>query len=546
MKIFWLILAALLPAVAWAAPPEAKQGTASVTVRMAPDGVNATVILDHAVTSFTFQDADVVRSGELDVLTPGLSLTGDTVSAAQPFRRFDLRIRPMTQERDAKYPAHFRIGSGGVLYAPALRADPKQWRTRLSFRTRPGEIRVPSGNAPDGFVFIGPANLRRDDAQITLVADPAAPVWLVERSRTALAAAVSTYTAALGAPLPIKPLLIVRHEDGDRNFNVGDVTPGPVTALRFHGPAWRQPDEQAGRGIQSFVQHEAFHFWNGGLASHALETPTWLHEGGAEYGALLAGVRSGLLSEDDAARRLGEALSKCRTAVQASGDKGLNSYKFLPAQFRYPCGMAIQWAADLHVRRESGGKRSVLDAWAETIRVARGRQDRSYALADFYAAAGIEPGRTLAPIALLTVESGPGRWEKLAGAFGALGAEVAEVPSPPGRRAALLFHLLKENCRDLPKGTGYGFYIDGTTLKLDAPKGCGVLAGDPLLQTIEGGDPFEMSAETYAAVQRKCAAKAPVAILLSDGRRIEAPCATPLPGAPRDYQVKRWKPQPLG
>jgi hypothetical protein len=250
-----------------------------------------------------------------------------------------------------------------------------------------------------------------------------------------------------------------------------------------------------------------------------------------------------MLSDGDAARRLGEALGKCRSALQASGDKALGSYQFLPAQFRYPCGMAIQWAADLHMRKASGGARNVLHAWRDMIGAARKRETRRYGLADFYAAAGLGSAATLRPLALLAQDSGPARWDALAGAFNALGAEVTQVPSPNGRRAALLFHLLKENCRNLPNGTGYGFYIDGTTVKLDGPEGCGALAGDPLLKAVEGGDPFAMPLETYAAVQRKCAAKAPVAITLADGRSIGAPCATPLADAPKDFLVTRWRPQ---
>lgn len=540
MRGLWLILIAWLPLAG--AAPEPKLGTARVTVRMAPDGALASVLLDREVTSFDFADADVIRDGDFELLTAGLTLAKDKVTGGRPFRRFDLRIRPMKQERDAKYPAHFRIGTGGVVYAPALKGDPKRWRTRFSFSTGPGGVRLPAGPAADGFVFIGPKALRSEAGGITVVADPAAPKWLVERSRTALAAAVSTYTEALALPLRRRPLLIVKHAAAARSFNVGDVTPGPVTALRFHGASWLREDAQAAKNIQGFMLHEAFHFWNGGLASHALGTPTWLHEGGAEYAAVLAGLKEGLLTEEEAARGLTNALQRCRIAVQASGDKALDSFAFLPAQLRYPCGMAIQWAADLHMRSASGGKRTVLDAWGETIAGARRREERSYSLADFYAAAGIASSEKLEPIRLLVRESGPARWEALPAALNAIGAEVAQVPSPAGRRAALLFHVLAQNCRNLPAGQGYGFYTDERTVKLDAPEQCGVLAGDPVVKSIEGGDPFDMPLETYAAVQRKCAAGVPVAFVTDKGRRIEAPCAAPLADPPQDFLVKRWRP----
>jgi hypothetical protein len=504
------------------------------------------MLLDRAVTRFDFLESSVVREGDFDILTPGLTLSGSSVAASTPFRRFDLRIRPMARERDAKYPAHFRVGEGGVLYAPALTADPAKWRTRMFFKLRRGEVRSPGGDAPEGFVFIGPRRLLSEDRHILLVADPKAPAWLVERSRAALAGAVATFGEALGIKLPRKPLLIVKHEPHERNFNVGDVTPGPVTALRFHGPAWEKEDALAGRNIQGFVLHEAFHFWNGGLASHSADTPTWLHEGGAEYAALLAGLRIGLLTEAEMARGLGNALNRCRTGLQAAGDKALSSFKFLPAQLRYPCGMAIQWAVDLHVRRATAGRRTVLEVWSETIAAARAREPSRYSLADFYAAAGIGEDAVPAPISLLVEQEGPGRWKELAPAFSTLGAEVSSVPSPSGRRAALLFHVLKENCRNLPEGEGYGFYIDGRSVKLDGPAGCGVLARDPEIASVEGGDPFDMPLETYAAVQAICAAGAAVTFTTRDGRRLDAPCRTPLGPPPQDLEVRRWRPVPPG
>jgi hypothetical protein len=268
-----------------------------------------------------------------------------------------------------------------------------------------------------------------------------------------------------------------------------------------------------------------------------------LHEGGADYAALLAGVRRGLTTEEEAARMLGDALNRCRSGLQNAGDKSLASFNFLPAQLRYPCGMAIQWAADLHIRRASGGARTVLDAWREVIAGAQREGTRRYTLAEFNAAAGIAASQPLLPVALLVEQSGPGRWGELAGALGSLGAEVVQTPSPTGRRAAVLFHLLANNCRDLPPGTGYGFFLDGRTVKLDGPAGCGGLAGDPVISRIEGGDPFDLSEETYAAVQRRCAAREPVTLVSGDGRTLAAPCTTPLPPAPQDYEVRRWRPE---
>jgi hypothetical protein len=394
-----------------------------------------------------------------------------------------------------------------------------------------------------GFVFIGPAALRRQYRDIDLIADPATPAWLVERSEQALAAAVAAYAEALGRKLPRKPLLIVLHRPSQRNFNIGDVTPGGITSLRFYGDTWKQPDELAAKGIQTFVLHEAFHFWNGGLAHHEEGTPTWLHEGGAEYAALVVGFRDKVLGEEDVRLRLGQALDRCRSGLEHQGDKGLAQIPFLSNQLRYPCGMVLQWAVDLQLRRATGGRRDVLGAWADTIRVASARPSHGYTLADFSAAAGIADAKAFAPIRLLADESGPARWDALPAALNALGAEIGQAPSPDGRRGALLFHLLRQNCRSMaPTESHYGFYFDNRVIKLDSPQGCGVLAGDPLLKSIEGGDPFEASAETYAAVQRKCAAKQAVTLVTADGRTLAAACDAPLAPAPLAYVVKRWMP----
>ena len=148
------------------------------------------------------------------------------------------------------------------------------------------------------------------------------------------------------------------------------------------------------------------------------------------------------------------------------------------------------------------------------------------------------------PISLLMNRSGPQRWEALPAALNTLGADVVQLPTPDSRRPALLFHLLNQNCRGLPEGTGFGFYIGAGTIKLDSPAGCGALAGNPLLKSVEGGDPFAMSAQTYAAAERKCAEGGAVMLTTADGRTLSAVCAAPLPPAPRAFVVRIWLPRP--
>ena len=538
IKSLWVALLALSAAAA--SPKAAPAGRASIAVRFAPDGAHAVLTLDHPVTRFALAQSDVAWDGYAELLTPGLTLRGRTVEGAAPFRRFEIRIKPSSDEHDGQYPAYYRVGDGGVLYAPALTPDPAAWRTKIRFQTPVGQVRYPArGDLPEGFVFIGPRSLATRGEGYVAVTDPAVPAWLGALVRRDVVAAVRRYGAMLHAPLPRPPLVIVKYDEAARNFYVGDVTPGPVVALRFHGSAWARPDPLAAKGINAFILHEAFHFWNGGLAAPAEGNPTWLHEGGAEYASLIAGAAAGLLDEAEVRHRLSEALNRCRSALQSRGDKGLDQVGFLSNDLRYPCGMVLQWAVDLEVRRAGGG-RSVMDAWADTIATARRRPGHSYTLADFYSAAHLDQPGGFAPAALIVTTGGAGRWSDLRAALERLGAGVASEVTPDGRRAAMLFHVLRQSCTAIRPDEGFGFWRDGKQIKLQTPQGCGPLAGDPVLSAIEGGDPADATEQTFAAVQRRCAVGQPVTLTLADGRTLAAPCPKPLAPPVPDFAVSRW------
>jgi hypothetical protein len=539
---FLLALVVWLGLKAPAGAKEAPKGKAEVTVEVRADGAHAVFLLDRPASRFAFEGDTVVRSDAFEVVTPRLRFDGNAVSAPAPFRQFEIRIRPTAEERDAKYPAFVTIGGGGVLYAPALLGQISTWRTTMRFKTSAGQLRAPaSGEVSDGMVYIGPVPLLARGRGVDVVADPDMPQWLVAEARDDLASAVSAYTKAMGVAPRRTPLLVLRHFAGGRSFNVGDATPGAVVTLRFHGDAWKARDPLAATKIRTFIFHEAFHFWNAGIASPAEGTPTWLHEGGADYVALLGTAAPGPAGEDFVAHQLTDALNRCRSGLEAAGDMGLSQIGFLSNRVRYPCGMVLQWAIDLAVRRARPGE-SILDVWAATIRKARASRQKTYGLVEFYGAAGISHSEFFLPAALLVERSGPARWDELPRALNALGAQVEQEVTPAGRRMALLFHVLGQSCTKLAKGEGFGFYTGTDQIRLQTPSGCGDLAGDPTLKSIEGGNPLVLSAETYAAVQAKCASAQPVLIETRDGRKLAAPCTKPLTAAPKQYAVRRWLP----
>ncbi|MEA3060794.1 MAG: hypothetical protein QOJ94_575 [Sphingomonadales bacterium] len=515
---------------------------ASIVVTLAEDGAHVAVKLDRPVNRFEFVAGDVVWGDYADLLTPDLTFKDRVVEGAAPFRTFELRLRPSSEEHDAKYSIFYRVGGGGVLYGPGLAADPVRFRTQIRFRTVRGQVRYPAGNEPaKGLVFIGPPSMVSAGDGFVAVTDPAMPEWLAGLARADLAAAVRLYGDTLGTPLPTRPLLVMKFQEDALSTYVGDVTPGPVVALRFHGAKWSKPDAEAARTIHAFLLHEAFHFWNGSLATPADGIPTWLHEGGADYASLLVGESAGLMSDAEVRQRLGQALNRCRSALQDRGDPALGKAGFLSYWIRYPCGTVLHWAIDLTLRA-SASHHTSLDVWTATIAAARRRASHDYTLDDFYAAAGIaDPGR-VTPLALVVDTAGPERWRLLPEALNDLGADVGAQVTAVGRRTAMLFHLLRESCGPPEKSGGFGYYGVGETVKLQSPAACGVLAGDPVLRKVAGGDPFAPSAEIYAEVQRLCAAGKPVTFVTADSRTLAAPCRRPLPDAPPDFTVRRWLP----
>ncbi|MBL8546327.1 MAG: hypothetical protein JNL81_07670 [Hyphomonadaceae bacterium] len=514
-----------------AATAEPALGVATVEARLTADGLRADIQLSRPVTSFAFAEADVVREGDFTVLTAGLTLSGDTISAESPFRHFSVLVRPMEHERDAKYPAFFRVGAGGVLYAPALSADGDTWRTAMRLRPRPGEVVVPARGAREqGSVFIGPRHYVVTTPQARIIASPETPAPLRAAASAEMLRSIQFYTEQVGIPLPTRPVMVLAY-GGDGSGYVGDVTPGPFVSLRLYGSTWSVLDENTRAGLSRFISHEAFHFWNGSLVTNRDSAPSWLHEGGAEYAALLSARNALGMSEAEVLSALGEALTRCQSGLRAAGDVGMNRLAFLSSSVRYPCGVVIQWAADLAIRKQSNGERNVFDAWAATTHAALAREDHDFVLTDFTRYDGVS--RAARVITLLTETSGPERWESLAIALRDLGAGLEMRPSNETRRQALLFHILNQACSN----QRYGFSLDQRGLTIEDVSTCGVLAGGPTVNTIENGDAISTSVDTYRRVQAACAAGRDVEFVVDGSRRINVPCRAPLPDAPNAYFV---------
>jgi hypothetical protein len=484
---------------------------ATVEARTAPGGVAVTWRLAQPTTEVAFLDPAIIRT-LWTVVTPGLTLANGVVKSDRPFDTFEILIAPDAAEVDRVYIGLVRVGSGQSLYGPALAL--KDMDAKLTVRATAGETVAPQSNAIQSYVYVGPTSaVTQDDGGVVVVGD-SVPASLRTAMSEGFLAAQGFYRARLGRDLPYAPTLIVTTDSPGPTTFRGDVTDNGVISLRFHGSDWDAPPPDVTEQLSTFVWHETLHLWN----SHAVTTKDgasapWLHEGGAEYGALIAALSTGTIDEDQLKTSLARRLNGCRATL---GDHPDAEQRLRTGNAIYNCGVVVQWIADLESRRASDGRTDIFDIWKAMLQ--SGRAGDGYGVADFR--------RRLTPdtaVAVLLDGPGPQRWAGIQTRLSALGVTLVNRPSPRDLRQAALFHMVDQNC-----GGEGGFSTDNGRIKLDSGDRCGALSGDPVVVAIENLDPMSNGQGVFQAVQARCAENLPVRYELSDGKTVEAVCKAPL------------------
>lgn len=461
--------------------------------------------LPAPVSRFEFAEPDIIRT-LWTVTTPGLTLADGVVSGAAPFDGFELHLRPDAAEVDRVYPGLSRIGDGWVIYGPGLKA--KDASTALSFALATGEAALPAVNGIDGYVYVGPAArvtpAERGDVVTGADVDPD----LAEPLRRTFFEAMTFYEHRLGAALPFRPALFVSVDSPGPTTFRGDVTDTGAISLRFFGETWRETGDQ----LVTFVWHETFHLWNGhGVHNRDARDAPWLHEGGADYAAILGAVSAGDLTEAQGRAALTRRINGCRRAL---GDRDMDPVRLRSGSGPYSCGVLIQWLADLELRQGGG---DVLALWKTMLAGARDNPE-GYGVSEFRAGLALDS-------AVNALLDGPGadRWRTILDRLSAYGVTIEDRPGDGDLRAAALFHVADRNC----KGASYGYKDTPGALTLEGAN-CGVLSGDPVIDKIEGFDPQTETRAMFDAVQARCAAGASVRYAARDGRLLEAVCDKPL------------------
>ncbi|MFC5343051.1 hypothetical protein ACETK8_18160 [Brevundimonas staleyi] len=484
----------------------AAQEPASVVATRTPDGMVVRYALPAPTTRVVFADKDIIRD-RWSVATPGLTLAEGAITSDQPFDAFELRILPDAAEVDRIYMGLTRAGDGRVVYGPGLKLEGME--TTLGFDLAEGETTLPETGGIEGYAWVGPASDVTAEGDAALVlgtnVDPELKTALGETFSSALA----FYHARLGADLPTRATLVGSVDSPGPALFRGDVTDTGVISVRFHGEAWRQEMPL----VTPFVWHEAFHLWNGhGVELRDGDSAPWLHEGGADYAAVVGAVTADAMSETTGRARIAQGLNGCRRSL---ADADLDPAKLRSGSGPYSCGILIQWIADLEARKAGTG--DVFTLWKTMLDAAR-VSPTGYGASDFRTLIGPDSA-----VAVLLDGPGATRWATIRSRLSDLGVTLENRPDDRTLRGTALMHVAEQNC---PTGS-YGFYDNPGELKLDGAN-CGALSGEPIIDTIEGFDPQRASRAMFDAVQARCAAGLPVRYGARDGRTLEATCDKPL------------------
>lgn len=500
------------------APTQAQQ-TATVEARTAVGGVAVTWRLARPSTEVAFLDTGIIRS-RWTVTTPGVTLIDGTVRSERPIATFTILIAPDAAEVDRVYMGLVRVGTGYVLYGPGLAL--KGMDATLTLQTVAGQTTLPVAHAIDGYAYLGPEAAVTRETGGTVVVGASVPAALSKLLSDSFLAAQTFYGARLGPVMSHRPVLVVTTDSPGLMRFRGDVTENGVIVTRFFGAGWATPAPDEVSQLSTFVWHETFHLWNGNdIALKEGTTAPWLHEGSAEYVALVAAASSDAIGEQQARLSLTQRLNGCRAAL---GNRDYDPTSLRSGSAVYDCGVVIQWLADLETRTSSDGRHDVLDLWKALLHA--GRAGRGYGVADFLALLRRDSG-----VNILLSEPGAERWLRIEERLGSLGVVLVNQPSHGDYRRAALSHVNAQNCTG-----GSGFYNAPEGIKLDTGDGCGILAGSPVLASVEGHDPVADAVAMFNAVQSRCAHRLPIRYTFQDNRTVDAACAAPL-AAPEGWTI---------
>lgn len=536
------LVCAWLPAHAMGADAAAPAARIPVRVQIAvqPGGIGVVYLLDKPVDALPIgAQPDSLSKAE------GLELSAGTlhVTDGRPRDRFAVQFVPDQSVRDRVYPLLTRFEPASlVLHLPSIIPDPSRYQAVIEVQIAPGmallagTTLVKSGDAPQTarvdadnlYLFIGPAAGVTDAGFATIAGAGASPA-LVRRISDVLKSSLDDYQGGLAQPLAAKPILVVAETSRDQpgNFNWRGDTTDNFMFLRFDGAGWSGDARR--QILETFVRHEAFHFWNGWAFNQGEKNDrAWLSEGSAEYAALGSALKHGAVDRAYFDDTMSRYLNECRELL---GDQSLVTVAD-SGRAPYACGTVAQWIATLRAQPQWVPFDEFMRLWRPLFaNAARGA--RQYSIDDWMLEV-VEAGDTaLRAVEFITRDDGEDRWRALVPVLTHLGAKMETgVPDASKLRSQLLMHLLGGVCRGR-----YGFYKHESFVTLDTGKRCAPLPADPEVDTVAGQNIFSDALGAYENTRRLCADSGNVE--LARGRTAgpwKVACRQPLP-PPFEYRI---------
>lgn len=457
-----------------------------------------------------------------------------------------LRVTPASLNRDATYEAAQPVGGQGVLlhmsfYTATAAGHGLRWTWRpprggLVVREgevaqRPVSVVIPAAQVteararPDSreaeealqakrHVYLGRAELRPLPGGV-LVRDPtldaAREQAIVDMLTVSLSQLRSAYGRALSGPVAVLPVA------EDRPGFHGDTDGHRMMRLQVDRDAQR-----FGRllPLQHFVAHEVAHWWNAGVF-HSDPGRAWLHEGHAEWVALLLTHSAGLRSTQDVADELAQAATQCldlrddtpAVRLPAGRGRGMEAYA---------CGLALWSLAQLQHGPQGG---------ASPLAVLAGAHLQAGALLREADVARWADGGDRGPMneLLLSEQVGfrSGFTQRL-GAWAQAHEPQNSAQLGTGQRMSiaqkLMSALMRSDC-----GGAQSFWVLNDALRTDTLPHCQHFQAGQELLRVEGLAVIDQALEAAQAAVDRCAA--PGASLRIDLRSGEA-LALPCPGTP--------------
>ena len=529
--------------VAWADPIAQERIDVRVTIAPSPDGVTAHYNLAQPVARMPLEySSSPTGKGEWAVTTPGVSYERGQIRGAggRLFDTFDVVAPARNELSGPYYPCVMKIGPGGrVIYASCFAAHQDEFRTTITFEPPKGNVVMGlphhaaqltidrtfyDSQAGPLYAYIGPRTYVHRSSSADYVVGPDAPAWIAPHIRKIAERVLPFYTKVTGVALRRKPLFLITTEPSDETSMAAqaDVTDGPNVAVRIFGEGWKKGGELAVSSLDHTIAHETAHFWNGHhFRSQKSDEAPWLHEGGADYWALVAQRRLGLTGEKDPTALLNQCIDLL----------GPDSLKRGHAKVAYACG-ATQWFADLG---EQGRGRDIFALWREMF--ARAEANGGYYSAAMFRSLAEETSPAVGNAFRLIFEPGdPSRWNELPPLLATLGVKIESAPFPPDWvRNRIVFHLLKQVCT----GPGYGKRNFDDHFVLDAGDDCGPLSGGPEVDMINGVNLFTDPLAAHEVVKAACEAKATVTLTRTSNQQQQRTmtCTVPLPPLPPAFRI---------